>query len=132
MVDATEPITIALIGSVYYAYDLPRHRWRLQSAGWGTGAVRRVKALQPDLIMLGSLAPQVATGTSPPGYEVVRLLREDHATRDLPIVMLTSVHAPEHRAKAELAGVDAYLTTPEDLAKLEATLQALVDHRRAP
>ena len=77
-------------------------------------------------MLLGSLTPEVARGVSPPGYEIVRRLKQDPTTRNVRVVMLTSLREPEHRRKVEQAGVDAYIVTPVDSAELEVMLQELV------
>jgi PleD family two-component response regulator len=63
---------------------------------------------------------------SPPGYEIVRRLKQDPTTRNVRVVMVTSLQEPEHRRKVEQAGVDAYIVTPVGDAELEVMLQELV------
>jgi CheY-like chemotaxis protein len=55
------------------------------------------------------------------GLELVRRVRQSNLLQDLPIIMLTSLSAPEHRQAGLTAGADAYLVKgsfePESLAQ---------------
>jgi CheY-like chemotaxis protein len=71
---------------------------------------------RPDLILLDLHLPDL------PGSEVLRLLRQDARTRDIPVVVLSAeAHAGQmQRLIAE--GARDYLTKPFDLGKLLAVL----------
>jgi CheY-like chemotaxis protein len=46
------------------------------------------------------------------GIDACRQMREDSATRDLTIVMLTAAHGDSVETEAEQAGADLFLTKP--------------------
>ena len=61
----------------------------------GTSAVARVKALKPDLIILDIMMPEVG------GTEVRLELMKDPVTRDIPIIFLTGLRAPQAKANPQ-------------------------------
>jgi class 3 adenylate cyclase len=63
------------------------------------------------------------------GYEVCRRLRDDEATRFLPIVMITASGEQEKLSAAE-AGADDFVTKPFDHAELLARVRSLVRIKR--
>ena len=56
------------------------------------------------------------------GFAVLRKIRRDDRTRDVPVIMLTAKAGDRDHAAAFRAGADAYLTKPFDIDDLEATL----------
>ena len=70
---------------------------------------------QPDLILLDIMMPKLS------GYEVCARLKEDEATRDIPIVMVTALNEMGDIEKAVTAGADDFLSKPVN--KLELVLR---------
>ena len=77
---------------------------------------------RPDLILLDRHLPDV------PGDEVLRLLREDPRTRDIPVVIVSADASPGQAQRLLDAGARAYLTKPLDIQKLLAVVDESV-HR---
>lgn len=78
----------------------------------------------PDLIFLDINLPGMD------GYEMLEILRQDQATRHLPIVAVSANAMPHDLKKGEAAGFDHYLTKPVEFEKLIDTLnQQLVSRR---
>ncbi|MBL8299318.1 MAG: response regulator [Rhodanobacteraceae bacterium] len=73
-----------------------------------------------DLVFLDVVMPGVD------GYEVCRTLRRNAATKQLPIVMLTSRSSPFDRARGALAGCDLYLIKPIDLKTFYQAVNRIV------
>ena len=72
------------------------------------GIADAVNLLRPDAIVLDLMLPNLD------GYQVLRELRADERTRDLPVLVLTAkVQMEDHRRCLEL-GADAFLTKPSD------------------
>lgn len=77
----------------------------------------------PDLILLDVHLPDMN------GDAVLRLLRTDDRTKDIPVAMVSADATPGQIDRLKLAGAQAYLTKPIDvkelLAFLDATLRQL-------
>ncbi len=72
----------------------------------GQEALDKVRAHQPDLVLLDIMMPRID------GYEVARTLRADPATATLPIIMLSAKAQEEDIQKGINVGVDEYITKP--------------------
>ena len=72
-----EPITIRMLNNVL------KTRYQVQFAITGEEALAAVGANPPELILLDISLPGID------GYEVCRLLRDNPATRDIPVIFLT-------------------------------------------
>jgi two-component system cell cycle response regulator len=73
-----------------------------------------------DLMLLDVVMP----GTD--GYEICRTVRRQPATKQLPVLMLTSRSSPFDRARGALAGCDQYLTKPIDLKTFYQAIDKVV------
>ena len=72
----------------------------------GEEALEKIKAQQPDLVLLDIMMPRID------GYEVAHILRADPATASLPIIMLSAKAQEEDIRKGVEVGVDEYVTKP--------------------
>ena len=63
----------------------------------------------PDLIVLDLHLPDI------PGEQVLQRLREEAATRDIPVIVVSADATQRHREAATKFGVAAYLTKPLDV-----------------
>lgn len=90
------------------------------SAEDGRGLLERVKLERPDLILMDLQLPGVD------GLTLVRQLKADDETRQIPVVMTTAYAQPEPHAKALEAGCAAYLTKPLDPPVLLQTVANLL------
>jgi CheY-like chemotaxis protein len=91
--------------------------YRVETAVNGFDALAKVRALDPDLVVMDLSMPLMD------GFEATRALKADPATRDIPIIALTaySLHLPEEWALS--AGCAAYLRKPCLPADLESTIR---------
>jgi CheY-like chemotaxis protein len=60
------------------------------------------------------------------GYELMAHLRQDPATRRVPILVLTSRAGAKHRDHAMKEGASAFLTKPVQEDQLIATVEGLI------
>jgi DNA-binding response OmpR family regulator len=104
-------------------YNLERAGYRVSSAANGEEGLQRVFAARPDAVVLDLMLP----GRS--GLEVLKELRGEPATRDLPVVVLTARSAEMDKLLGFDHGADDYLTKPFSPRELIARLRALL--RRA-
>ena len=109
----------------YLCRVLGKAGYAIQEGGTGEDALRLAREL-PDLITLDVRLPDIN------GFEVCRRLKEDVATRDIPILHISaSFTTPEARAEGLEGGADGYLTHPVDPGELLATVRALLRTRTA-
>ncbi len=86
--------------------DMLRPHFRTAVAFNGEQGYQRALASQPDLILLDVRMPKTD------GYSACRLLKADPATRDIPVIFLTSAAAPQERIEGlTIGGVD-YISKP--------------------
>ena len=74
----------------------------------------------PDLVLLDIMLPEVD------GLEVLRRLREDPATKFLPVMMLTAKGTEFDKVSGLDAGADDYLAKPFGVRELIARVRALL------
>lgn len=74
----------------------------------------------PDLILLDVMMPVMT------GYEVAAKLKDDIATKGIPIVMVTALYDQTTRVLARSAGAAALLTKPVERAALCACVKKLL------
>ena len=72
----------------------------------GARALEAIAASEPALIITDTRLPTID------GYELVRRLRANANTADIPIVFLTSQSGVEDKIRGLELGVDEYLTKP--------------------
>ena len=80
--------------------------FELHEAADGLEAIEVARAARPSLVFLDVDMPRMN------GIEACRRLREDDATREVTIVMLTAAHDDSVETEAEQAGADLFLTKP--------------------
>ncbi len=94
--------------------------YEIVTASNGREALDRVDAIQPDLIILDVMMPDLN------GYEVCRQLRRKATTAHRPIMMLTAQDSLEERINGLEAGADDYMSKPFDATELQARIKALL------
>ena len=72
----------------------------------GLEAVEIINGRRPDLVLADLEMPRMN------GMELTSHLRANPATREVPVIMITSRATEKHRREAEKAGVNRYLTKP--------------------
>ena len=86
--------------------NLERAGYEVVTAGDGKEALEKVKSENPDMIVLDVMMPYMD------GFEVLRTLKADQATRDIPVIMLTAKAQDADVFRGWQSGVDSYLTKP--------------------
>lgn len=88
----------------------------------GSAGLAAVSQQIPDLIVLDVMMPEVD------GWTVLTRLRDDAATRHLPVIMLSAKAMPADQVRGYNLGATAYLTKPFSAPELsEKVRQVLAD-----
>jgi len=90
------------------------------SAHDGSAALEEVETIQPDLILLDIMMPGID------GYEVTRRLKTSAKTRDIPIILITSLTGIDDKNKGMQAGADEFLNKPVNTTELLARVKSLI------
>ncbi|WP_339884311.1 response regulator transcription factor [Vreelandella maris] len=86
----------------------------------GEQALARVNDSQPDLLLLDISLPGIS------GFDVLERLRNEEATAQLPIIMLTAHGRDVEREKGMALGADDYITKPFSTQSLVEKVKALL------
>jgi CheY-like chemotaxis protein/nitrogen-specific signal transduction histidine kinase len=98
----------------------------LETALSGSAGIERARAVQPDVILLDILMPEMD------GFETTRRLKADPATSHIPVILLTALKADSSgKVKGLEAGADAFLTKPIDESELVAQVKAMARIKRS-
>jgi CheY-like chemotaxis protein len=78
----------------------------------GQDTLDKVKAFQPDVILLDVMMPKLS------GFEVCRKLKDDPATRNIMVLMVTALNELGDIERAVQAGTDDFLSKPVNKLEL--------------
>ena len=105
-------------------YNFERAGYRVSTASDGEAGLKDLFASRPDVLVLDLMLP----GRS--GLEILRELRAEPLTRDLPVVVLTARGAEMDKLLGFEHGADDYLTKPFGVRELIARVKALLRRSR--
>jgi len=95
-----------VVENVDVLFHLLKTDYTLAAARSGAKALHMVKKRLPDLILLDIIMPEMD------GYEVCRRLKADNATRDIPVIFISSLSEAIDEARAFNLGAVDYITKP--------------------
>jgi two-component system phosphate regulon response regulator PhoB len=107
------------------AFGLRRAGCDVALAEHSQEALESIGDRRPDLVLVDWMLPDMS------GLELVRTLRRDANTRDIPIVMLTARGEEADKVAGLESGADDYVTKPFSARELIARIQAVL-RRSAP
>ena len=116
-----EPINLKVLAAIL------EDDYAVSEAQNGAEALRAVGESAPDLILLDVKMPEID------GYEVCRKLKADPATREIPVIFLTSKTDVEDETEGFLAGAVDYIAKPYNPVIVKARVNthiALVEQHR--
>jgi len=106
----TRPILLVVDDSpevLSQLYELLKDRHRVKVATTGDRALRiAAQTPRPDLILLDVLMPNMD------GYEICRWMKADAATRDIPVLFLTSRSDVADQSHGLALGAEDYISKP--------------------
>ncbi len=91
--------------------------YRIAEAVDGVDGLTKARTLQPDLIILDLMMPQLS------GFDVLSALRSNPETSAMPVIILSVL---DDRRKGLRLGADAYLTKPLNVDAILATIERLL------
>jgi PAS domain S-box-containing protein len=100
-------------------FELRKRGYNIQTAGNGKAALETIKINNPSLIILDLIMPEMD------GYEVLKHLKGQENTKDIPIIILTAVDIDEGRVKALSLGATEYINKSEGIKKLFETVERI-------
>ena len=99
-------------------YKLLQHGHEVQSAADGQEALRLVPGAKPALLLLDVMMPGIS------GFDVLKKLRADEATKSLPIIMLTAKAETADVERGLALGANDYMIKPFSPRELMNRIQA--------
>jgi chemosensory pili system protein ChpA (sensor histidine kinase/response regulator) len=100
---------------------LEREGFAVITANDGLDAIQKLEEANPDIILTDIEMPRMD------GFEFSRQVRDNVATKDTPVIVISSRTADKHRNLAQEIGVDAFLGKPVQDDDLIAQVNALLN-----
>jgi len=96
---------------------------RILEAVDGADALRKLTTQKVDVVLTDINMPIMD------GLKLISIVRSNPATRDLPIVIMTTEGAEEDRRRGLALGANAYISKPIDTAELVRTVTDVLEGR---
>jgi DNA-binding response OmpR family regulator len=96
--------------------------YQVVTASGGPEALTRAQLEKPDLVLLDIMMPQMD------GWEVLKLLRVDEETAQIPVAMLSARTEAKDRVQGLQEGAVDYICKPFSLQELLAKIDAIFSH----
>ena len=116
-----EPDAVELV-----SFNLKAAGMEVATAGDGNEALKKARSIQPNLIILDIMLPEVD------GIEICKILRRDPKTSAIPIIMLTAKAAEVDRVLGLELGADDYVTKPFSPRELLLRVKRLLRVTQTP
>lgn len=107
-------------------FILRRAGWTISAVTDGEAALEAVRRLRPRVLVLDVMLPKRS------GFEVLKQVRADATTADLPVLILTAKGQQQDRRVAEDLKADAFVTKPYANADVVGTVRRLLGEARDP
>jgi DNA-binding response OmpR family regulator len=113
-----DPEILTLLG-----LRLKQRGYEVIEASDGEKALEQAREHKPDLVILDVMMPQKN------GWEVARELKQDAATKELGIIILTAIGEKMNELTSPLYGADEYIDKPFEFDKLEKAIVSVLEKR---
>ncbi len=97
--------------------------YRVETACDGAQGIESARRVRPDLILMDVIMPVMN------GFQATRKLRQDAATADIPIIMVTTKELQTDRTWGLRQGADDYLVKPVEAQALIERVGAVLSAR---
>ena len=108
-----------IVELIKYAVNL-QGTYEVSVAYDGVQGLERIDLEQPDCVIIDVKMPRMD------GYQLVRCLRGDARTADIPLIILSALARSEDQMTGMLSGVDEYLTKPFKPSALNAAIERVL------
>lgn len=108
-----------IVELIKYAVNL-QGAYEVSVAYDGVQGLERIGLEQPDCVIIDVKMPRMD------GYQLVRCLRGDTRTADIPLIILSALARAEDQMTGMLSGVDEYLTKPFKPSALNAAIERVM------
>ena len=99
-------------------------QYSLYTAGNGKYAVELAMKVNPDLVLLDMLMPELD------GVETCRILKNTEGTSNIPVIMLTGYPGKDTKLRCLRAGANDFLAKPVDGVELQLRVNNLLEFTR--
>ena len=82
----------------------------------GRRAIFEIKKFKPQIILLDLMLPHVN------GFEICQAVKSDMALMKIPVIIMSTLTAPEDIERAKNAGADHFISKPYDLKQTLAEI----------
>ncbi len=113
-----EPDTVFLLKSIVRSGGFD-----VISAYTGSDAIKKCKAMNPDLVLLDLMMPEMD------GWQTLRFLRE---MSDIPVIIISSIASKKEVVRALQIGVDDFLSKPFFNAEVVARIRTVLRRSTKP
>ncbi|MBI3793778.1 MAG: response regulator [Nitrospinae bacterium] len=106
-------------------FNLERDGYKVGSAANGEDAIAQLRTFKPDLITLDLMLPSMQ------GLEVLRHIKGDVATKNVPVIIISAKTAETDKVLGLEMGADDYVLKPFSVKELVSRIKAVL-RRTAP
>lgn len=114
LIDDEESIFEVIEGLLY------REGYNLIYIDSGKEALNRIDEIQPDVILLDLMMPEMD------GIETCKLIKSNEGWRHIPIIMVTALSSKEDLARSLNAGADDFVSKPINSIELRARVRSML------
>jgi putative two-component system response regulator len=97
--------------------------YEIRAANSGERAIEAAKSQMPDLILLDMIMPEID------GLTVCRRLKQNEATKDIPVIFVTSMSDPANEEMGLQAGAVDYIAKPVSPPIVKARVKIHLQNR---
>lgn len=106
--------------------DLLKDKYRVRVANSGKTALNYLENSEaPDLILLDIMMPELS------GYDVIKIIKQNEKTKDIPVVFLTAMRDVQDEQKGLELGAEDYITKPISAPIMLARVKTQLENKRA-